>query len=170
VIVRPPVVYGPRDTDVFQMFKSISKGLVVRIAGGERWFQAIFVKDLVEGLIAAARAPQAQARAYFLAHATPVSWTGFSDTSARVMGKHPRVLGVPPFIASAVGFCAEIWSQITRQPGIVSREKVKEARCLCWTCDTSRAARELGFEARTPLETGLAETLAWYKEAGWLTY
>ena len=31
-----------------------------------------------------------------------------------------------------------------------------------------RAAAELGFEAPTGLEEGLARTLAWYKEAGWL--
>src|ERR1039457_5519333 len=48
VIVRPPVVYGPRDTDVLQLLKSISKGLVLEMAGGERWFSAIYVKDLVE--------------------------------------------------------------------------------------------------------------------------
>ena len=59
VIVRPPVVYGPRDTDVFQLLKSISKGLVLEIAGGERWFSAIYVKDLVEGLLAAVRTPRA---------------------------------------------------------------------------------------------------------------
>ena len=33
VIVRPPVVYGPRDTDVFQMLKSITKGWCCEIAG-----------------------------------------------------------------------------------------------------------------------------------------
>src|SRR4249919_1287553 len=74
VIVRPPVVYGPRDTDVFQLLKSISKGLVLEIAGGERWFSAIYVKDLVEGLMTAVRTPRASGRTYFLAHAKPVSW------------------------------------------------------------------------------------------------
>jgi nucleoside-diphosphate-sugar epimerase len=47
---------------------------------------------------------------------------------------------------------------------------VKEARCRHWTCDTRRAAQELGFEAQTSLELGLAQTLAWYKETGWLKY
>jgi len=69
-----------------------------------------------------------------------------------------------------VGLGAELWSHLTRQPGIVSREKVAEARCRWWTCDTRRAAAELGFQARTGLAGGLAETLAWYKEAGWLNY
>jgi len=53
---------------------------------------------------------------------------------------------------------------------MVSREKIGEAICARWVCDTRRAATELGFEAKTSLDTGLAETLAWYKEAGWVKY
>jgi nucleoside-diphosphate-sugar epimerase len=170
VIVRPPVVYGPRDTDVLEIFKSISKGFVLEIAGGERWFQAIYVKDLVKGLLAAACAPGASGRAYFLAHSKAVSWSELSSAAAGIMMKRPRILKVPAALAYAVGGLAEVWSRLTNAPGIVSREKVKEAQCRHWTCDTSRAARELGFQAQTPLELGLAQTLAWYKEAGWLKY
>ncbi|MDR3718804.1 MAG: NAD-dependent epimerase/dehydratase family protein [Bryobacteraceae bacterium] len=170
VIVRPGVVYGPRDTDVLEMFKSISRGFVLEISGGERWFQAIYVKDLAEGLLAASRAPQAGGRAYFLAHSKAVSWSELSSTAARIMRKRTRVLRVPAPLAYAVGGVAEIWSRLTGKPGIISCEKVREAQCRYWTCDTRRAARELGFEARTPLELGLAQTLAWYKEAGWLKY
>ncbi len=170
MIVRPPVVYGPRDTDVFQFLRSVSQGLVLRIAGGERYFSAIYVQDLVDGLLAAARAPCAPGRAYFLAHPKTVSWSDLGAAAAGVMGRHPRVLAVPVPLAYAAAFCAECWAHVTGRPGIVSREKVKEALCSHWTCDTQRAARELGFEARTSLDAGIAATLAWYKEAGWLTY
>ena len=171
VIVRPAVVYGPRDTDVFQILRPISKGWLLEIAGGERWFSAIYVKDLVDGLIAAARGgPRAAGRAYFLAHPQPVSWSELGAAAARIMGRKPRVLRVPPRVAHAVGYCAELWSRVTRKPGILSRGKVAEAQCASWICDTRRAAAELGFEAQTPFEAGLAETLAWYKEAGWLKY
>ena len=170
VIVRPPVVYGPRDTDVYQLLRSISKGLVLEISGGERWFSAIYVDDLAEGLIVARNSAQGAGRAYFLAHPKPASWSELSGIAARLMGRTPRVLRIAPGFAHAVGFCAELWARARRKPGIVSREKVAEAQCMCWTCDTRRAAAELGFEARTPLEAGLARTLAWYKEAGWLSY
>jgi len=170
VIVRPPVVYGPRDTDVYQLLKSISQGLVLEISGGERWFSAIYVEDLVEGLIAAVRSPNGAGRAYFLAYPKPSTWSELGNVAARLMGKTPRVLKVPPAIAKAVGVCAELWAQVTRKPGILSRDKVTEAQCMYWTCDTRRAAAELGFQARTPLEAGLAQTLTWYKEAGWLSY
>jgi nucleoside-diphosphate-sugar epimerase len=170
VIVRPPVVYGPRDTDVFQLLRSISKGLVLEIAGGERWFSAIYVGDLVEGLVAAARQPSASGRTYFLTHAKPVSWSELAETAARIMGRKPRVVRVSARVADMVGACAEAWSRFTGVPGILSREKILEARCSAWICDHRRAAAELNFTAPTSLADGLARTLPWYKEAGWLTY
>ncbi len=171
IIVRPPVVYGPRDTDVFQVLKSVARGVALEIAGGGRWFSAIYVKDLAAGLLAAARRPKAEGRTYFLAHPQPVSWREFGEIAARIMGrKPPRVFPVPYAAAYAAGACAEAWSRLTGKPGIVSRDKIREARCPSWTCDVSRAAAELDFEARTTLEAGLAETLAWYKESGWLKY
>lgn len=170
VIVRPPVVYGPRDRDVFQILKSIASGLVLEISGGERWFSAIYVEDLVDGLLAAARTPQAAGRTYFLAHPEIASWSELAAAAARIMGRRPRILRIPPAAARATAFGAEMWSRIIRRPGILSRDKVTEACCPAWTCDPGRAARELGFEAPTSLEAGLARTLAWYKEAGWIRY
>ena len=170
VIVRPPVVYGPRDRDVFQILKSIAQGLVLEVAGGDRWFSAIYAEDLADGLLAAARAPEAAGRTYFLAHRKPVSWRELGATAARIIGRPPRMIRVPVLTAKGVAFFAEIWSHLTRNPAIISREKVAEACCRFWTCDPARAAADLGFEAPTPLATGLAKTLAWYKEAGWLKY
>jgi dihydroflavonol-4-reductase len=170
VIVRPPVVYGPRDTGVFPLLKSISRGVVIRIAGGERWFSLIYVRDLVDGILAAARSPQAAGRTYFLTHPQALNWSDLGDTSARLMVRKPRVLRVPPTIAYGAGWLAEAWSTLTRTPGIVSREKVREATCARWVCDSRRAYAELGFEAKTSLDAGLLETLTWYKEAGWVKF
>ena len=170
VIVRPPVVYGARDTGVLQVLRPLSRGRALEIAGGDRWFSAIYVKDLVEGLLAAANSPVAAGRAYFLSHRDPVSWDGLAAAAATIMGRRVRTLRVPTTAAFAVGLLAETWSRLTGRPGILSREKIREALCPSWTCDAQRAAAELAFEARTPLQDGLAETLAWYKEAGWLRY
>lgn len=170
VIVRPPVVYGPRDTDVFQILKAICQGLVLEISGGDRWFSAIYVEDLAEGLCEAAKATQTSGRTYFLAHLQPVTWGGFGAAAAQIMGRRPRTLRVPIYAANGIAFLNELWSLIARNPAIISREKVAEACCRFWTCDASRAAADFGFKAPTPLAAGLAKTLAWYKEAGWLKY
>jgi nucleoside-diphosphate-sugar epimerase len=170
VIVRPPVVYGPRDTDVFQILKAVSRGLVLEIAGGDRWFSAIYVGDLADGLWAAARAPGAAGRTYFLTYRTPATWRELGATAAQIMGCRPRTLRIPVVAAKSVGFLGEMWSRISRNPAIISREKVAEACCRFWTCNPARAAADFGFDAPTPLAAGLAKSLAWYKEAGWLKY
>ncbi|HLH19878.1 MAG TPA: NAD(P)-dependent oxidoreductase [Bryobacteraceae bacterium] len=169
VIVRPPVVYGPRDTDVFQFLKSVSRGVWLEVAGGPRWFSSIYVEDLVEGLLAAAGARQAAGRTYFLSHAKACTWGEFADTAARLLGTRARRAPLPAAAAWAAAYGAEMWARATGRPGILSRDKIAEARCRYWTCDASRAASELGFQARTSLDDGLARTLAWYKEAGWLS-
>jgi dihydroflavonol-4-reductase len=168
VIVRPPVVYGPRDTDVYQMLRAAARGFDVRIGRRERWFSAIYVEDLVEGLLAAARAPAAEGRTYFLAHPQPVSWSAFAAAAAKLLNRRARRLVLPGMAAYTAGWMAECWSRITRQPGILSRDKVREAMHARWTCTSNRACHELDFLAKTPLEDGLARTIAWYREQGWL--
>jgi nucleoside-diphosphate-sugar epimerase len=170
VIVRPPVVYGPRETGVFQILKSISRGFALEIGGGDRWFSHIYVRDLVEGLIAAARSPQAAGRTYFMAYPKPASWRELAQSAAEIMHSRPRVWRVPLAAARGVGFAADCWATISRRPATISRDKVAEAQCNWWVCDSARACQELGFRAPTSLDEGLEITLAWYKEAGWVSY
>src|SRR5262249_34101199 len=118
----------------------------------------------------AARSRQAVGRAYFLAAPNPLCWTELRSIASSVMSKKTRVLKIPAKLAYSVGGCAELWSRLTGKPGIVSREKIREALFTHWTCQTGRAAEELGFVARTTLAEGVAASLAWYKEAGWLKY
>jgi nucleoside-diphosphate-sugar epimerase len=170
VIVRPPVVYGPRDTDVFQVLRSVARGWSLAIGRAERWFSALYVSDLVEALVALAFNSAGAGRTYYLAHPLPVSWRDLAETAGRIMGVRPRHVAIPPRIAWVVGYCSEMWSFMTRKSGIISRDKIAEALYPNWTCTPRRAAAEFGWEAATSLEIGLAKTLAWYKESDWLKY
>jgi nucleoside-diphosphate-sugar epimerase len=170
VILRPPVVYGPRDTDVFEVFRSVAKGLMIRIGRGDSYFSYIHVKDLSEALVLAMCSPAAAGRTYFVANPEPVSWTAFAEAAAGVMDRRVRFVSVPPGLAYAAGWCGEILSRWRGKPGIISRQKVIEARRRYWTCDPSRAAGELGFHPALSLREGIEETLTWYKDSRWLKW
>ena len=171
-IVRPPVVYGPRDTDVFQILKSASRGLALRIAGGknrgENWFSAIYVADLVEGILLAAQSPTAAGKTWFLAHPSPVSFTEMIADVAMAIGRTPRIVTIPPSAAFAAASCVEALSKLTRKPGILSRDKVREMVRARWVCSAEKAKRELTFEAPTDFREGIEKSIAWYRTAGWL--
>jgi nucleoside-diphosphate-sugar epimerase len=194
IILRPPVVYGPRDTDVFEVFRAVAKGVMVLIGREESWFSYIHVEDLAEALLAAAglnrsgdtpgRPPEWQdsqrnagvspgfsgTPTYFVANPEPVSWTQFAEAAASVMGRRVRFLHAPVGAAYAAGWLAEMAAKLRGKPGILSRQKVIEATCRFWTCNPSRARSELGWCAGRTLREGIANSLAWYKDAGWLTF
>ena len=170
VIVRPPVVYGPRDRDVYQVMRAVAGGWMMRIGSAARRFSLIYVGDLVDGLIAAADRAGAGGKIFYLAHPSPVSWEEFGAAAARLMQRSVRTVTVPERAAYALGLLAECWARISGKPGILSRDKIAEACCAGWVCDPGRASRELGFRASTGLEDGLRRTLDWYKEAGWLKF
>jgi dihydroflavonol-4-reductase len=168
-IIRPPVVYGPRDVDVYQVFKAAASGAQVRIGRPESYFSFIYVTDLVDGLLLAAQL-QAAGKTYFLSNPNPVSWTEFGSTAALTMVKKIRTLTLPIGAAYLAGSVADLVSRLTGRPGILSRDKILDARQRYWICDPARAANDLGFHAQTSLREGVAATLEWYREAQWLSY
>ena len=52
-VIRPPVVYGPRDLGLLELFKVVASG-IRPIIGGPKRLSIIHVRDLVEGMLAAA--------------------------------------------------------------------------------------------------------------------
>jgi len=152
------------------MLRTVASGWMAQIGTAPRRFSYIYVGDLVDGLIAAADRASAGGRVFYLANAAPVSWEEFGNMAARLMGRKLRTIAIPEKAAYALGMCAEWWTRISGTPGILSRDKVREACCAGWVCDSGRARRELGFCASTSLEEGLRRTLDWYKEAGWLKF
>jgi nucleoside-diphosphate-sugar epimerase len=62
----------------------------------------------------------------------------------------------------------EAWSQLRGRPAILSRQKYREARAAGWVCDVRKLRDELGFECRTTICEGVAHTVTWYREQGWL--
>ncbi len=166
VIVRPPVVYGPRDTDVFQVFRWIGRGVMPAIGGGGARFSHIHAADLAEALAATASVPGASGRTYFVSGGD-VTWEEFARTAAGLLGRRVKIVPVPETLAYAMAWFSETVDRLKGRPGILSRQKVAEARYRDWTCSSEAAIAELGFKPR-PLADGLKQTLAWYKDAGWL--
>ena len=54
------------------------------------------------------------------------------------------------------------------EPPILSRGKVAELYHRDWVSDTRRHGGGAGWQPQIRFGDGLAATLAWYREAGWL--
>ncbi|MDZ7344951.1 MAG: NAD-dependent epimerase/dehydratase family protein [candidate division KSB1 bacterium] len=168
-IVRPPVVYGPHDRDIYEYFKQVKMGIRLRLGSHERKISLIHVRDLVEGILRASESPKAIGETYFLTNLQPHELSELGRIiAARVMQKKTIEITVPERVAPVVAAVAELGAQITGKPALLNFDKVKEMREHYWVCSGEKAKQQLGFTPALSVEEGLRQTYWWYRDNGWL--
>jgi nucleoside-diphosphate-sugar epimerase len=167
-IVRPPVVYGPRDKDVLEFFKTVRRGIIPQLQGRDKYASLIFVKDLAEGIITAAESDKSQSRKYFMADPEPYSYDEFARIILDVLGKRGVRIPVPLPLLTGVAALSERFAQLTKSSTILNRQKVIEMEQDFWVCSPARAKKDLNFETSHTLQQGVEETINWYVRHNWL--
>ena len=77
-------------------------------------------------------------------------------------------LPLPTALLWLVCLAQELGSRLTGKPNVLSLQKFAELRAPGWVCDPTRLEHETGYACATTLNSGIAETLAWYREHNWL--
>ena len=168
VVVRPPVIYGPRDRDLLSYFRWVNRGVSLFIGRGKSYVSFCYVIDLISGILMAGEHPHSSGQIYFIADEHAYSWHRIADGIAKNMGKQVLNIHISKSITSFLSFLIESISFFTRKPFILNREKILEASQPYWVCDVSKAKNELGFTTAFTLEDGIKATVEWYRKEGWL--
>ena len=176
-LVRPPIVFGPGDRGVLEMFRPIARWGVHVVPGRRRRrFALIHVSDLVDGLLVAAakgerlhpNGPPGQG-IYFIAAPEDPTYVELGQAMATALGRHrPAVVCLPEPIVRLIGLCGDALVRVRRRPGWVNSDKIAEALAGSWTCSSAKARRQLGWSPAATLADRLRETAQWYRQAGWL--
>ncbi|MFQ5890025.1 MAG: NAD-dependent epimerase/dehydratase family protein [Gemmatimonadota bacterium] len=167
-IVRLPSVYGPRERAILTLFRMVRRGLALTVGGWDREVSLIYVEDVVQGLVAVAVSERSIGRTYHLAHPRPVTWARFAEAAGEAVGRRPRLVSVPPAVARPIAAACELLAKMRRRAAILNRDRVREISQARWVSDPRRAMMEIGFAPRFPIERGVMETAAWYREMNWL--
>lgn len=167
-IIRPPSVYGPRDTEIFMYFQWISRGLALLPGWRTRYAHLVYVKDLVRGMVLASESEETIGKTYFMAEEKSYSWQEISDLIAASLGKRPLKLPVPISMARFSAILSEAGALVARRPTQFTRQKVSEMAQRYWTVSSRAAGEDFGFRCEYDLSRGISETARWYRENGWL--
>jgi len=146
----------------------VARGLLMTITGASRPLSLIDVEDCARGLLALAERPEAVGQAFFLASGERTDLEGLQRMVARAVGVEPRVVRLPPAALSAAAFVADGITRVTRVRLPLNRKLARQILAPGWTCDPGKAARLLGFEARTPLADSVGRAARWYLDHGWM--
>ncbi|HSQ78203.1 MAG TPA: NAD-dependent epimerase/dehydratase family protein [Nitrospirota bacterium] len=168
VILRPSAVYGPRDRDMFELFRWANRGLTLELWGGERYLNPCYVGDLAEAMLFAAGKETRSGSIYFIAENRSYSWSEFKEALLSTGGVKARTIKIPYAVAYLIGLASEFGGLFTSRPALMNRQKVREAAQKYWICDLSKTENELGFRHEYPLRRGLEITWQWYRDNVWL--
>jgi nucleoside-diphosphate-sugar epimerase len=167
-IVRPPAVYGPRDKDIFEFFKTMSKGLQPMVGMKEKFVSLIHVGDLVRGFVMAATSAKASGQTYFISSSQIYGWKEVGEVSRKVIGKNAFRIKIPEAGVFAIAAVSEFFGLFSRKPVLINFEKARDMVQNYWTCDSSKAQRDFGYVQEIGLEDGIRNTVEWYRSKGWL--
>ena len=165
-IVRPPAIYGPRDTDVFEFFRMASRGLVA-LPAGERWVTVAWVGDVVRSILAAAVTAPPHG-VFHLGEPKPMLLGRLVAVLAEQGGVKARVVRVPQALVTSVGAAGSLFHLLTRRRSALTLDKTRELLARHWTAQTSDSLSRLGLSAGIPFADGVKLTWEWYRDRGWI--
>jgi nucleoside-diphosphate-sugar epimerase len=166
VIVRPPIVYGPRDRQLLRLFRLARRGIVPLLGDGTQQLSLIHAADLADALVAAGESGLA-GRTYHAAHAEAVTQRALASAIGRAVGRDPVLVPLPaPLVRAALSLSGAV-SWLTGKPTLLDPAKAPELLAPAWTCAADGLAADTRWQARIPHADGLAATAAWYADAGW---
>lgn len=167
-VVRPPGVYGPRDVDYFEMFRTARMGFVPLPPGGAS--SIIHVHDLARLLLDLVDAPPALVR-HKLFEPDDGREGGWSHKElAQAIGHAVgrRRIVAPHLPARLLQTGAWIDGMIRGTKARLTADRVGYLTHPNWVSRSHFAVPPHVWEPRIGGAEGLALTAAWYREQGWL--
>lgn len=169
-VIRPPAVYGPGDPETLKLLQWIAKGLAPVPAGPEAKVSVIHVQDLAEGVAAWAESG-APARAVYEVddgHPGGRTWDEVVAQAAQALGARPRIVAAPRGLLIAGAGAYEGLARLLGRTPMVTAGKMREMCWPDWSCAPGAFGERHGWTPARDLQTGLRETVDWYRKAGWL--
>jgi nucleoside-diphosphate-sugar epimerase len=169
VILRPGAIYGPRDGEILEVFKTIQRGLLPLVGGGDAKGVWIYATDCAAACLRAIDADLPSGQTYFVDDGCgAIDQKELFDEAERALGRKARIrtsLPVPILMTVARG--AEVFGRLTNRAVMLTRDK---ANMLLqhWVCSSEATRRDLRWEPKVARTEGFGLAVAWYRENGWL--
>lgn len=168
LILRPCAVYGPRERDIYQFFKLLTKRVKLSVSGMEQRISLCYVEDIIQAILLASQSPQPSGEIFFLSDGQDYRLDEIGEILAKVIGINPYSFHLPEWTMMKMASFSELISKITKKPSLLNHGKMEEILQKNWVCDITKAKTALGFKPHILLEQGAKLTYEWYKKENWL--
>lgn len=165
-IIRPGLVYGPRDMHTLSLFKSIKNRQFFIIGDGKALLHPTYIEDLNQGFVLCLKNKKSIGEVYLVVGEKYVAVNEFLNVVSRTLGLKASWIHVPTCIANVLAGVAELAGKVLRFEPPLTYSRVKfftENRAFSY----SKIEQDLGYKP-VKLEEGIKKTVNWYKRCGYL--
>lgn len=167
-VVRPAPIYGPGDLRLLKMFRMIDRGVFVILGDGTPYFHMVHVEDLVYGMRLMAESQEAIGEVFILAGEECPTLNELTAKIADLLDARRPRLHLPARPFQILGdVCERICIPLGITPPIFRRRVDFFTKSRAFSIEKARSM--LGYEPRIDLETGLRQTIDWYRQHGHLS-
>jgi nucleoside-diphosphate-sugar epimerase len=157
MILRPAVVYGPRDDRLLKLFRSAAKGRFPLFGAGRGRRHMVYVSDVADAFVLACTQSDAANEEMIIAGPEAVSLRDLLTTLAKVVQRRrcgPRLPLQPMLLLAAL--VEDVCKLLGISPPIYRRRMDFYRSDAAFDC--SRAQRVIGWSPRVDLAEGLRRT------------
>jgi len=163
VIVNPSTPIGPRDVKPTPTGRMIIEAASGRMpAFVDTGLNLVHVDDVATGHLQAER--QGRVGERYILGGEDMSLATILARIAILTGRRPPTRRVPIAAVWPIAMAAEGFGRLTGREPFVTLDGLRMARHKMYF-SSEKARRELGYEPR-PAEAGLADAIAWFRQAG----
>lgn len=169
VILRPAVIYGPRDAEILVFFKSVQSGVLPLTNPPSALTSMIYATDCARACVRALSADVPSGSTYFLEDGHPITFGEMVQQIEAALGKKAWLrIPLPPAITRAAALATEVYGRTTSRAVMFTLDKSSELLAEGWAFDGSDAYGPLDWKPEVGFDEGVRRTVAAYRQAGWL--
>lgn len=169
-IIRPPMVIGPRDPAVLDVFKMVKGRIILEsgLGGRNKLYSFVCVHDLVELIIKSLQDDHGGLESYFGAHPQKVTFQNIIEEISRLMEKKTYYLPIPFPLISGIAHGMNLVQKFVPLEFRLTPDKLHELKPMAWTCSGRKSEEKLNLSYEWDLKRTLETTLRDYLNRGWL--
>jgi nucleoside-diphosphate-sugar epimerase len=168
-VIRPPMIYGPRDNESFAFFQSVSMRFLPYLGDGKNTMSVVYASDAASACIKAIDSDVPSGNAYFVDDGSIYVWLDMLKDIEKAVGKAALVrLSIPFPVVRGAAMFNELISKVTGKATMLTRDKLIELSAPHWVCDSSDTRRDLGWTPKVSWAEGTKLAAKWYQDNGWM--
>lgn len=168
-ILRPTGIYGPRDQEILEVFKSVKRGVLPLTGDGKSLLTLVYGPDAARACIAAIEADVPSGSTFFVTDGEVYDQRTMMEEVERAVGKKALLrLGMPLGMIKAAARVVEAYGKATDKAVMLTREKADMLAYPYWVCSSDDTKKALGWAPEVTWADGAKRTATWYAENGWI--